>query len=253
MELYSRDLAIVLETAYPYLWASLVAAGVALALIALVPKHRYPMLVSGAISGSIAWCGFTLEDVYWSPSRVGGGAVGIEDFLMAAAVGSISWCLAALPSYLPFHNLSWRREVLAGRLIGGLTVGVAVYLGFWLTGFPAMTLYLGIMSTVAAGILVWRPSLFPFAISGALGFSLFWIIMVTICFALWPDSVLVWNHASVWGQPIFDVPLGELAWAAAFGFSCPLFAAFVLDAQFSKSSKSRSHLIEDRRSTSARR
>lgn len=221
------------ETAYSYLWAAIFVTLAAAVLLALLPRQRTPMLISGATSASVAWCGFTLEGVYWSPSRIGGGAFGVEDLLIAFAVGVGAWSLAASPDYFSLRTLSWHRRVAVWRLGGCLISGVVGFLGLWLAGFPAMSLYIGCLGTGAVGVLVWRTALWPIAMSGALGFALVWFLISTVYFLVWPGSVLQWNASSVWGRPCMGVPLGELAWAATFGAAWPLFTAFVLDARFS--------------------
>lgn len=228
-----------LETPYPYLWASLFAVIVALILITLQRNFRIPILLSGMTCVSNAWCVFTLEDVYWSPMRLGGQAIGIEDFLMGFSAGVITMSIAISLNQLNGTVLTWQKKTIPLRISMGVLLGISLFLGLWWLGIPAMALYLSVMLFSILIFLLWRPSLWPLALTGGLGFPLIWMLLAMVSFWAWPDFIHQWNATTLWGgNLILGVPIGELFWAILFGASCPLFIAFVIDVRFSQADKS---------------
>jgi len=214
---------------YPYLWSSIAVTVLAVILLAALARERLPMLVGGAVNAALAWCGFALQDEYWTPVRLGAGSTGVEDVLMAFACGVLAWAIASLFRPLPRQAYLWHPQRLAIRLAGSITSALVVFFGLWFAGVSAMSVYIGGMAFATAALLIWRPGLWRLAVWGGAGFLAFWACFAWTTLQVWPDAISAWNTSSPWGRAIAGIPRGELAWALAFGTAWPLYTAFVLD------------------------
>ena len=91
----------------------------------LSPRHRKIILVSGLASAPVFPLILLLEGTYWTPQRLGGLALGLEDALCSFAVGA----LAGLVSICPFQHritmlirtkTAWCRYIVFGTITVGI-------------------------------------------------------------------------------------------------------------------------------------
>jgi hypothetical protein len=162
-----------------------------------------------------------LEGNYWSPKRLGGFLLGIEDVLISFLVGAMSWLLAAWPHrYRLGRNRlsgsSWRRYPLYTCPVAG------VYLLLVWSRLGPMTALIVTLLLAWGVLLLVRPKLWPLSLTGGLLFPLGYYLSVKLLYWIWPDSVQQWNLTVYWGKLIAGVPVGELMWAICFGASWPL-------------------------------
>lgn len=218
----------VAPSATPYLVASVayLALVMALARATLSPPQARLTLLAAAVHAPAAAFAPLLEPSYWTPARVGGGPLGIEDVLITGAVASWAWYLVALRFDGRLGAPVAARDAFLRSLAPGGWV-IAGYLALWLIGVDPMT---ALILTCTAGALVGaalRPEIAPLAAWGAIALPIVWTALVALTFALDPAFVHEWNPEGPWGARLLGVPLGEIAWAAVFGAFWPTFLGHV--------------------------
>ena len=218
--------------AYPYLFTNI--ASFMIFVIGgrwiLQKNHWRLMMICGALNAPCFPFLIFLENEYWNPVRVGGWILGVEDILCSFMVAVISWFVIAmsfgrrikLPDKL---TILWPRY----RIIAGISV--IIFLLCYLAGLKGMTSLLTACGSVAALLLLWKKERWPFALVGIAGFSVIYLVLVSIYFFIWPEFVLQRNTQAFWGGLILGIPLGEIAWASIFGAYWPLFMMHILDLQ----------------------
>jgi len=218
----------------PYLAASVTYLVAALALGRLTLSRRQARLTawSGAVHLPAALLAPLLEPSYWAPARTGGVAFGLEDVLITLAVAVWAWYLVALrfdarlgaPATL---RVAFRRSLVPGAgVIGGFLLA-------WLAGVDPMTALLATCLLAAAALGALRRDRWELSAWGALSLSAAWFGLVWATYALAPGFAAQWNGAGAWAIRLAGVPLGEVAWAAAFGAFWPVFLAHVFDVTLS--------------------
>jgi len=80
-------------------------------------------------------------------------------------------------------------------------------------------------------VLIRRPSYCRLAALPAVGFAVLHAATLVVLIDLWP-SFGGWRPDAVWGPAVGGIPLDEIVWAAVFGASWPLVAAYVIDLRF---------------------
>jgi hypothetical protein len=194
------------------------------------PKQRGAMLLSGLLSAPFGFFELAFVPEYWNPVLVGRWGAAPEDVIFSFANGVIVWFLATC-LFRPRIGLSLESRGLLKRYLGCLTIGVAFSLLFWLAGLRIMT---AALLTMAIGLLIGvkiKPELWPIAISGAVGFTiLYGVVLGTTCM-LWPHFLQQWNTDNLCGLRVLGLPLEEIVWAWAFGTFWPRFMAYVFNAR----------------------
>ena len=218
-----------MPTVLPYLSASAVYVAAVLwaARATLPPSQARATILSGLIGLPAALFLPWLERVYWSPVRVGGRAVGVEDLLISFAVSALAWYVVALrfrsrlgpPVPVP---VAFRRSLAPGA------TAIGAFLAGWAIGLDPMSALLAAYALVVAAFLLRRPSDTGIALWGAGAFALAWFALVRVTFAAFPGFETQWSTEGVWGVAVAGVPFGEIAWAIAFGAFWPLFVQRVL-------------------------
>ena len=213
---------------YPYLFSGLLWLGVALAVVRMLPhsQHRTLMVRLGLIMiPNFLFSALTEQD-YWSPRRLGGWAVGIEDVLCSFNIG-VAACLPAMILFRRRLVFPDRDVAKMRRILAIVCLATGSYLVMLALGRSSMATLILTQVLAVALLLVLRPDLWPLSLSGGAGFLLFYCATVKLYFWIWPDFVSSW-----WGPPplgllLFGIPVGEIAWAASYGLFWPLFAGFV--------------------------
>ena len=172
--------------------------------------------------------GFTVlfEGGYWTPVRLGGWVLGIEDVLCAYVLAAMAWFATVFRLRYISHEPIIFFVVLRRYCIAAGISGV-VFFPFYFLGVDVMTSFL--LMCFFAGILLFvrLPQLRKLALGGIWKLPLLYLIIVKIYFLIWPDFAGQWNAASLWGRLFFGLPFGEIAWAVGFGFYWPLFMGYV--------------------------
>lgn len=214
---------------YPYLAGSLVLAGLAGTGLLAWPRERRAMLLSGLLSAPSALFALAFVPEYWNPRQVARFLTGPEDVIFSFANGALAWLLAVGLSRRELAIRPAPRRALP-RYAGCTALYFAVSLPGWALGFPVMTASLTGVLGLAVFLGRRDPARAPVAAAGALGFAALYTTLFGAVLVRWPDFLLQWNAASLWGPRLLGVPLDEIAWALAYGAAWPLVMAYVLDA-----------------------
>lgn len=207
-----------LVAAYPYLLASaailVLILGVARATLG--PNGLRATARSGWVGLPAGFLAPFFEGAYWRPTRLGGGPVGVEDALFGFATAAIVWYLVLLryPELGAFRAGS-ASSILATLVSGGATC--AVFVAALRAGADPMTSALVACAAMTAAFLAARRARPAVALWGAASFAATYTVFVGIVVAVLPGFGEQWSAAGPWGARVVGVPLGEVAWAAAFG------------------------------------
>lgn len=218
---------------YPYLFANVLWLGGILLAVRSLPlaPHRRLLVRLGLIM--IPNCLFSLANHdYWDPIRVGGWALGPEDALFAFNIAALG-CLPAVWWYR--HKLIFAEQPAPqiGRLLAVGVPAQCAFLVLFAMGRSSMTSAILAQLVAVISLLVLRPDLWRLSAAGGIGFLPIYCGIVKAVFWIWPGFVSCWNSTPPWGLLLFGIPLGEIGWAASFGFFWPLFAGFVFDLRLS--------------------
>jgi hypothetical protein len=221
---------------YPYLFATvlmLLLCLIASRLLLTAAQFRATVL-SGLLNAPCCIFMPLLEDRYWSPRRVGGWILGLEDLLCSFSVAAMAWLtvllllrgkvtlVATTPGFVRRFNIA-----------AGMSVGL--FLAYYVARFDPMSSLILALAAVAIFLQMMRKDLWPLALCGVFGFpTLYWLLLRAI-FWFWPGFAVQWNPYSVWGRTFLGVPLGEMAWATIFGAYWPLLVAYALGIQLAQS------------------
>lgn len=211
--------------AYPYLVNNVVGLLFCILGYAFIGKPGELALVGGLMYVPLLPMFLIFEGQYWSPVRLGGWWLGIEDPICLFNLGFMPCLLAALP-FRSTLCLAFQFPQILIRAAGFGCAAVAVFLAFWLTGTDPHT------STVAANcvmlilVLILRKDLWPIALSGFLIYGPFFYFWEKICFLVWPDFVCQWNQGIFWSLRITGVPIGEIGWGFSQGSFYPPYVAY---------------------------
>ncbi len=187
------------------------------------------MLASGAIF--TPWGALSpLLDAYWAPARLGGFALGIEDFLISFQTGASIWFWGSLPFRTRLV------VVLAVRpMLGRATWLAAVFLPMlallWALGFSGIAQAVIVPAILAGALLVRRPDLWPMAVSASIGYTATYAVLLTLLNALVPDTAAEWRPGQWWTTRMAGLPVGELIWAMVGAPAHMLCFAFIADAE----------------------
>jgi hypothetical protein len=215
---------------FPYLAANLIALPfLGLALIVAGPQRRATM-ASGVLCTPAGFLSPFLAD-YWSPARLGGWPVGVEDFLISFQTGAWAWFLASLP---------WRNRLqieLNVRLVllRAAPLAFMFCIGMWLAGFvgiSGMTQAILLPTILAAGLLVHRPELWRLALAASLIYGTIYPIVLWSLLAMWPHMALDWRSDPPWTSTYLGLPLGDIVWTFVGAPAHVLTFAFVTQARF---------------------
>jgi hypothetical protein len=215
--------------AYPYLCTNTIT--IAFLLIAgwfvLTRAQWKTMVLCGLANAPSFPFLLLLEHQYWSPVRLGGWTLGIEDILCSFAVAAMAWFVIGwffadrIPLLVRWKTLLIRYAMLATGS------GIAFLLLTFLTDLSGMTALILTCLVLAAGLFLWRRSLWPVVLVSLLGFPLFYLCIVKVYFLIWPEFVHQWNSAAPWGRTVLGIPFGEIAWSVVFSLYWPLFVLVI--------------------------
>jgi hypothetical protein len=216
-------------TQYPYLFAALLGLAITLAGWTVAGNQRQAMLIAGLSLVPLTPLAALYEASYWSPVRLGGQRVGIEDIVFMFHTGALIWLLSV---WVFRHRVrpNPRTAQFIRRYLGLGSASVVLLLLFLYSGLDTMTSALMGVAIVGLIALFFRPQLWPLAPAGAVGYTVYYVALLNFCFWVWPDLVSYWNPANPWSYLVVGIPVGELAFAVVLGAAHPLILGFALDA-----------------------
>ena len=219
--------------AHPYLFTNILSLLICLGVaFGLRPQGKL-ILMGGLLSLPCFYLLAFFEDKYWNPVRIWNWAVGIEDILCSFDVGA----LVLIPAAVLFRNsISWgnRSDRAVKRFLAAGGAASALFLLLILSGLGPMGALIGTDLLMAFGLLLFRFRLWPLCLSGILGFPVLYYLIVRVYFLYWPGFIVQWNPEGPWGKVLLGLPMGEIAWAMAFGSFWPLFVGYVLDVRIAR-------------------
>ena len=218
--------------AHPYLIANIPMLALTLLIARSVRPRDYGRLAiaAGLFSLPSSLIAFSFEGDYWTPVRLGGLTIGVEDLVFCFVAGALAWLLAGWPLRRRIRSTPrWRTAIKRYAMLGAL--GGSVIIGWEIADRHSMMGFTVSSLLVLTTVLVLRRQLWVFAISGALLYPAVHILVVRIQFWIWPDYVLFWNTGGLLGRTIAGVPLFEFAWSVVFGAVWPVIVAFVTDTE----------------------
>jgi len=187
------------------------------------------MLLSALLFTPFALTGFILVPVYWKPKLFWNLMVGVEDVIFCFITGGIGWLVS---TYGVQHRLMLPGKIrpLIKRYIKYIIFGSISWAIFLFVGFGYLWSTLACLYTLGFMLLITQRCLWPLALWGAAAFLGFYALILKIMFVSWPHFIQQWNLPSLFGL-VFGLPVEELIWALGFGFTWPLFMAYVFDVQ----------------------
>lgn len=229
LRLVGKDLRQVLDS-YPYLFSNILWLAGLLLVVRLLPSsvHRRLVISLGLIMMPSFLFSPVLTPDYWSPVRVGGWTVGIEDALCSFNVGASAFLPAA---FLFRDRLVPSRQSVPriGHFLAAIAVGQALYFLLWFAGVSSMSALILTQSVAVVLLLLLCPHLWQFCLGNGVAFTLSYCAFLKVLFLIWPNFLACWRTAPPWGALLFGIPFGEVAGAASFGVFWFLFAGYIFD------------------------
>jgi hypothetical protein len=214
----------------PYLvWDLALIALFCLCLLAR-QRQRRAAVIAALIGAPLSIVSPLFRPEYWSPACIADLPVAIEDVLFSFAVAGIAWLIAVRPVEDRLTTDA-RLGRLAARYTAWSTAGLAVALVGWSLGLGIMTAFLVAMLVLGPFLLVRRPSLWPIAVAGGVGFGLFYTVGAILIIAAVPELGPQWTTSNLMGIDVRGLPIEEVLWAVGYGALFPLMLAHCFDAR----------------------
>jgi hypothetical protein len=215
---------------YPYMSMVAVLCIVTACCYVMSGEKRKSFLLAGVLSMPGSLLTFIVVPEYWDPVRLFGWEPGIEDFLFSFTTGAIVWFFAVGVHRQLNFRMNWRTGVK--RYLKVPVVGaVLLMLIFLLT--DAHVMHKILISMLATALLVTRHHRVTLvrALAAAALFGVFYTIFTAAAFQIFPDFRSQWHWHNLWEATVLSVPLEEIVWACAFGFTWTCIMFYVLDVE----------------------
>jgi hypothetical protein len=192
-------------------------------------RQRRVVLLSGVLALPASLSALDWVPEYWRPQVLWDLPVSLEDVAFTFVAGGLAWLLVAFPwgGHLvlpPRLKPSLKRYSFGALGILSIT-GLLKVWGcdyFW-----ALTVAIYGLGLILLRFL--RP-FWPLACWGGIAYLVLHFLVLKTAFLIWPHFLQQWNLPAIRGF-IFGVPLEELVWALGFGFTWPLYMAYVFNVQ----------------------
>ncbi|MDJ0822186.1 MAG: hypothetical protein QNJ09_10320 [Paracoccaceae bacterium] len=174
------------------------------------------MLRSAALLAPFTLTAPLSTGIYWSPDRLFGWPVGIEDLVFSLGYGVITWGFARmvagpLPLLRPLNARFVKRALIAG-VVGGLILAASLMIDL---SFGLASLFSH--GAVIAMILFARPVLIKVAVPAALLLGVFYVCGMALTIpVLGPAFVQLWSHEHIFGPLLLGLPIEEYLWMISF-------------------------------------
>lgn len=217
---------------YPYLIGNLAFLPVLVVGFVLAGSERRRMLISGLCAVPLALTGFVPPREagwYWTPQRLGGFAVGLEDGLFLFSSGAMIWLFASIRQRL---ETGANPSQAAMRYFWMWVLGSAAVFGMHAWGMDFTITCLLVPFGVLVGLFFRNRSLWKLACFGSLGFLILYTGWLRIWLWSFPAFLGPENASGVLATSVLGVPVGEMVWALIFGAAHPLGMAYLLDVTY---------------------
>ncbi len=204
-----------------YLVYGLVISFLALAVLAICPKHSKVALISGILATPFGLLDSLFVLDYWTPPHIFGPLFSIEGMLFSFGNGVFVWLIAVFPFRRRLKN-RLQFKILARRFVLYSFIALAVMLALWERGLglanaSLMTGTILGLSVIGVLMLSRDSSLLPLALTGALGFGMFYAVQLALLSLISPSFSSVWTAAVRDGVTVFGYPVEEMIWAVVYG------------------------------------
>ncbi|MCB1487467.1 MAG: hypothetical protein KDJ88_08420 [Bauldia sp.] len=215
---------------HPYLLSSLLGVPGVLIAFAAAGQFRTSIFVAGLVNTLYGLPVASFDAPYWTPNRIGGFPVGVEDVIVSFSLGAGVWFAAILPF--------GRQMTITGRWPEGLArfawIGVGG-MAFVLLARMIVPVYMPALLLVMiamAFVLGWlRPHLLPPALAALLVYPVYYAAILYLTEAIVPGFFDIWDGPELWGPRLFGLPVEEIVFVAAFSFTFALIAGTVVGAR----------------------
>lgn len=196
----------------------------------LAGRFRRSLLLAGMIEllhvPPLIW----FQNVYWSPNRLGGLALGIEDILVSFAIGVGAWFCAIWP-WRARLRLQIEAGVVVRRLLIVALPSTLFAIGVWLLGSGVMPV---LLYTMAATLLAlgWHDRRhLRLSATAVLLYTPYYTAILWLTEALFPGFFTIWDGPQLWGVDLWGLPLEELAFVVAYSAVWPMILGFAFRAE----------------------
>lgn len=215
---------------YPYLAATLFGLPQILFGLAVAGPQRRAMAASGVLF--MPWSvGAPLFESYWSPARLGGLAVGIEDLLYCFQTGAATWFWCSMADRRRL-TVDLRLGSVAVRALAAALPIAAAFAALDAAGVPGVIRSIVVTSAIVVVLLAAMPHFWRIALAASAGYTSSYVVFLWEVFAIWPHAMSMWPEAGPLSDRVLGIPVGEFAFAAIGAPAHALIVAFVTRASF---------------------
>ncbi len=189
------------------------------------------MVLSSLMAAPATMFAIVVNPGYWNPRLILPLPIGIEDILFNLTNGGMVWMCAA-------GFLSWVRPQKAQpvfsvrRALSTLAFGITASIVLFLAGFRNNAVPFMVMASWIVLLFCLRKENWILACFGATIFTVLYLALFKAVMAIWPHYLSVFNVTGLWGKQVWQIPLGEIAWAALYGAAWPMMIAYIFDIRF---------------------
>jgi hypothetical protein len=213
---------------YGYLLAALVGLPAVLAVLLVFRRRRKDIVLAGVLESVHAPPLVLFQGVYWSPQRVGGLALGAEDFILCFSLGCGAWAAAALPQGARLRTNFVPRTFVRRALIVAVPT-TALGFAIWLAGAGVITCLITIMIVTAAMLLSLRPSLWRLSAWSMAIYPPYYCAVLYAAAWLGTDFFAIWDGPQLSGVRLWGLPVEEIAFVYSFALCYPVLFGWIVD------------------------
>jgi len=216
---------------YAYLITSLAFLVLFIGGLVVSPRRiRSSIVLSAFLSAPISFASLIFVPGYWNPNRIMHFIIGPEDFIFSFSTGGIAWVMAV---WFVRHKMifNFEKRSIIRRYIKFIVIGSIINLFFLMMNVGIM--FSTIITVVILGlwILFQRLHYWFISVSGLIGFTVCYLILLKLSFYFFPDFIYQWNFEHFCGLFIWGIPFEEIIWSMACGSVWPLITAYLFDAR----------------------
>lgn len=196
----------------------------------LAGVHRSSVFAAGLIEtlhvAPLIW----FDGVYWTPRRLGGWALGIEDVLVCFSLGVGVWFVAMYPVRSRLVT-DLRLLPVVTRLIRVAVPTTALAALVWGVGAGVMETLLITMAATGIVLAALWPERLMLSASVVLFYPPYYVVVLLIAAQVSEGFTGIWNGAQLSGLRLLGLPLEEYAFVYAFSAVYPLIIGYAFNAR----------------------
>ena len=218
---------------YPYFFTTIggILAILLVTGIALGRDQRRTVVMSGVLLMPAFPAAAVFDYDYWSPARIGGRILGIEDLLFTFLAGAGAWLLATWPFRTRIIT-DLRLKPMLRRYATSMLIGLLIFFLLFSTNLDSMSSTLAIYGIWLVVLLFIKREFWQVALCGALTFGTVYPLLLKLVFFCWPHYLSQFSGHGIWSRKVAGLVVGEIFWGVGFGASWPLFLTFIYNAQW---------------------